>query len=135
NAYASSGQQWIKPDLTTSSARPSIAHVDRFVFGASLSYLDALTDGGKPRTHVAEDVLSPTLSAEEMGRSFSPSVKSQVVLYEANDNLEQAMKAVDAGEFDKARQIVATNDAYLNDNIGFVRGNEALEAQMSGNAA
>jgi Ca-activated chloride channel homolog len=103
-------------------------------FHTGLTYVDALLPNRPVRQHIADDVLSPTASVEEMGSSFNPSVKSQVVLFESNDNLERALKAVDAGRFDEARKLVGLNDHYLNDNIGYVHQSAELQTQMSNNS-
>jgi Ca-activated chloride channel family protein len=83
----------------------------------------------------SHDLLTQTASIEQMGRSFNPTVKSQVVLFESNDNLEQAMRAVDSGQYEQARALVKANDSYLNDNIGYVKQSSELQTQMLNNTS
>jgi Ca-activated chloride channel family protein len=104
-------------------------------FHVQLQYVDALTSDLRRRLQASHDVLTPTASIEEMGRSFNPTIKSQVVLFESNDNLEQAMRAVDSGQYEQARALVKANDSYLNDNMGYVKQSTELQAQMSNNTS
>ncbi len=104
-------------------------------FHAQVRYTDVLTPELRARTHTASDVLTQTASIEQMGKSFNPTVKSQVVLFESNDNLEQAMRAVDSGQYEQARALVKANDSYLNDNIGYVKQSSELQTQMLNNAS
>jgi Ca-activated chloride channel family protein len=104
-------------------------------FHTRMRYNDALTLDMPLRLLEAHDLLTQTASIEQMGRSFNPTVKSQVVLFESNDNLEQAMRAVDSGQYEQARALVKANDSYLNDNIGYVKQSSELQTQMLNNTS
>jgi Ca-activated chloride channel family protein len=102
---------------------------------STLTFNDATTAAKVGRTLNAVDYLTLAGSVEEFGTSISASIKSQVVLFESNDKLEEAMREVDAGNYDVARQRVQENAAYLQSNISHVNASPELQVQMQSNAA
>lgn len=105
-----------------------------FGFSAKLSFevgqLPAMEQLAMEQVHELRKALSES-KAEE---SISPEVKSQVVMFKANDNLEDAMRAVDVGNYRYADSIVAINSAYLQSNAGYIPYNPRLESQMNSNS-
>jgi Ca-activated chloride channel homolog len=102
-----------------------------FTFKATLTFNDATVEGKPGRTLEAVDHLILATSPEEFGQSFSPSVKSQVVLFEANERLEEAMEEVDKGNYEVARMKVKENAAYLAANEDLVAASPELQAQVA----
>jgi Ca-activated chloride channel homolog len=102
---------------------------------ATLTYTDATVADKPGRKVEATDVLSLVGSVEEFSQAISASVKSQVVLFESNEKLEEAMREVDAGNYEVARKRTAENAAYLRDNETYVATSKELQVQMESNAA
>jgi Ca-activated chloride channel homolog len=65
-------------------------------------------------------------------QNFSEWVMAQDILYKTNENLENAMKEVDRGNYDNARKMVDDNDKYLKDNAPMVK--KSLELQRASTA-
>lgn len=137
------GSNWRRAEMdhiTTSSYQParhslqsSGALSSSYAFHTELAYVDALAQPQRTVTTRSDDQLTATASAEEMVKSMSQRVKDQVVLYESNDRMEAAMKAVDAGQYDQARKLVQENDNFLNSNIDAVQRNAEIKTQMLNN--
>jgi Ca-activated chloride channel homolog len=102
---------------------------------STLTFNDATTPDKAARRLDAHDRLALAASIEEFGQSISATVKSQVVLFESNEKLEEAMREVDAGNFERARAITSDNAAYLEGNINYVQSSKELQTQMSSNAS
>lgn len=103
-------------------------------FKATLSFNDATLADKPGRTLEATDILSLAASAEAFGQSFSTTVKSQVVLFEANERLEEAMQEVDKGNYEGARAKVRENAEFLESNKELVAASPELQTQMASNA-
>jgi Ca-activated chloride channel homolog len=103
----------------------------QLTFRATLSYNDATVEGKPGRTLEALDHLALALTPEEFGQSFSANVQSQVVLFEANEKLEEAMAEVDKGNYERAREVVAQNEAFLEEHKELVAGSAELQTQMA----
>lgn len=102
---------------------------------STLTFNDATTPDKAARRLDARDHLALAASIEDFGQSISATVKSQVVLFESNEKLEEAMREVDAGNYERARAITTDNDSYLQSNMDYVKESKELQTQMSSNAA
>lgn len=54
-------------------------------------------------------------------------IHQQIILFEANENLENAMKEVDKGNYQEAKKIMEQNKTYLNNKKGLVEKSEELQ--------
>ncbi len=107
----------------------------KYGIATTLTYDDAIVDRQVGHRVAAMDYLSAATSVEDFGQSISKSVNSQVVLYESNERLEEAMQQVDAGNFEVARQKVRENDAYLQSNSKYLENNPELQSQYYNNSS
>jgi Ca-activated chloride channel homolog len=60
-------------------------------------------------------------------QNFSEWVMAQDILYRTNENLENAMKEVDKGNYDGARKMVSDNNKFLKDNAPMVQKSKELQ--------
>lgn len=104
------------------------------VFKATLSFNDATLTDKPGRTLEASDILTLATSVEAFGQSFSARIKAQVVLFESNEKLEEAMQEVDNGNYEVARAKVRENAAYLESHKELVAESAELRVQMASNA-
>lgn len=100
---------------------------------ARLAYDDA-TDAYQHK--ILESSLEVTATADKavFEKSYSERVLQQVTLFESNDMLERAMKAVDDGKYEEARGYVSRNDAYLQKQFEIITPSEELLKQETVNA-
>ncbi|QQR97605.1 MAG: VWA domain-containing protein [Sphingobacteriales bacterium] len=54
-------------------------------------------------------------------------IHQQITLFEANENLENAMREVDKGNYEEAKKIMETNKTYLSTKKGLVEKSEELQ--------
>jgi Ca-activated chloride channel family protein len=102
-------------------------------FKATLSFNDATLSDKPGRNLEAIDILKLAESAEAFAQSFSANIKAQVVLFESNAKLEEAMEEVDNGNYEAARAKVRENAAYLQDHKELVAKSPELRVQMASN--
>lgn len=109
----------------------------QYVIQASLGYDDPFVAAGSVsrKEQSASDQLVLAGSVEEFGKNIVERVKAQVVLFESNDKLEEAMRQVDAGNYSAAREIVQQNDDYLKMNESFVNASPELQLQVANNVS
>lgn len=99
---------------------------------AKLEYDDA-SDAFKHKILETTSIVTATTNKAMQEKSYSERVMQQVTLFESNDLLERAMKAVDDGEYDKARDYVYQNDGYLKKQFESITPTEELLKQESAN--
>lgn len=99
---------------------------------AKLEYDDA-TDAFKHKVLETANILTATTDRVLQGKSYSERVLQQVTLFESNAMLEHAMKAVDEGRYEEARDYVSRNDDYLKKQFEFITPSEELLKQDSVN--
>jgi hypothetical protein len=58
-------------------------------------------------------------------------VLQQIALFESNEKMDEAIKAVDKGEYEKARKIVSENEVYLKEKRMKLPGSYELQRQDS----
>jgi len=85
------------------------------VFNTRLSFEDA-TDNHKIKEVQNINIMKPVTDLKVFLANFSERVMQQITIFESNDMLEQAMKAVDERNYDKARTISKSTQGYLYDN-------------------
>lgn len=108
---------------------------DLFTVKSQLDYEEGAEGQSEGLSMTHQHLLKRTEDPAKAEASISPEVKSQAVLFQANENLEEAMRAVDAGDFEKARELTAANESYLESNAGFIPYNTDLQRQMTNNSA
>jgi Ca-activated chloride channel homolog len=82
-----------------------------------------------------ESKVKPVIDEPSYSRGVNEVVQGQVVLFETNAKLEQAMRDVDRGKYDEARKKLEENKAYLDKNKKYVAGSKELQKQDSVNTA
>ncbi len=98
----------------------------------NLSYVDARTERA---TYLSTSNKQEfTNSMDIYNRHFSEWVMAQDILYNSNERLEMAMKAVDEGKYEDARKMVKENKQYIKDNKKIVEKNVRLQKLDNNNA-
>lgn len=64
-------------------------------------------------------------------KEYNKFVLQQIALFESNERMNEAMKAVDKGEYDKARKLVSDNQIYLKEKRKALTGSAELQRQDS----
>jgi Ca-activated chloride channel family protein len=64
-------------------------------------------------------------------KEYNKFVLQQIALFESNERMNEAMKAVDKGEYDKARKLVSDNEIYLKEKRKSLPGSAELQRQDS----
>lgn len=105
-----------------------------FRFRATLTYNQANTPEKAAGKLEKLDVLSLAENLAQWQESESEDVMAQAVLFEANDRLERAMREVDKGNYDLAREVTQENEVYLNSNTKYVSKSKELQTQQSTNS-
>lgn len=98
-------------------------------FSATLSYTDALD--GQQKSVTNENLLSPVKSADSYLTHFNKTVIEEVVLFAANENLEDAITMVDNRNFVGAKRSVDANKAFLKANNDYVKDYRSLQVMDS----
>jgi Ca-activated chloride channel family protein len=80
----------------------------------TLDYDDAIVDYGK-KTLALELVQRLTSDTLLISKSLNNTVNQQIVIFESNEMMEQAMLEVDKGNFEDAREIMGKNVKYIKD--------------------
>jgi len=99
---------------------------------ATLEYDDA-TDAFKHKVLETTSIVTATTDRAMQEKFYSERVVQQVTLFESNDMLESAMKAVDDGKYEEAREYVSRNDSYLKKQFESITPTEELLKQDSVN--
>ena len=86
------------------------------VFASRLAFNDA-TDNGTPKAIDNMNVMKPVTDRDVYLKNFSERVMQQCTMFESNDMLEKAMKAVDDGKYDKARKMGENTQGYTKSNM------------------
>ena len=100
-------------------------------FTADLSYTNAMSAAKEEKKFNVENILSLTKDTVSYAKSVCEKVMEQVILFESNDALEQAMIETDNGNYEKARTITSGNAVYLQTNKAYVERSEELQMQNS----
>ena len=107
----------------------------QFEFKATLSYNDATTEAKSGKQLETRDVLSLAETQLDRDKSISESIMAQVVLFESNDKLEEAMREADKGNYSRAREVTEMNAVYLKNNDDYVRASPELQRQEENNTS
>jgi len=87
------------------------------VFATRLNFNDA-TDNGAAKSIDNLNVMKPVTDRDVFLKNFSERVMQQCTMFESNDMLERAMKAVDDRNYDKARKLSENTKGYTENNTG-----------------
>lgn len=77
------------------------------------------------------NLMKPVTDKKIYMTNFSERVMQQCTMFESNDLLEQTMKAVDDGNYDKARNLGATTQTYLWSNKAKFTNTKEIQKQDS----
>jgi hypothetical protein len=108
---------------------------DLFSIQSKLDFEEGVDDQVEALSMTLTSILKRAENPAKAEASILPEVKSQAVLFQANENLEEAMRAVDSGDYEKAKKLTEENDAYLQSNAGFIPYNNELQRQVQLNTA
>ncbi len=103
-------------------------------FVAELTYNNAMSAEKEAKSFKAENVLMLTKDTTAYAKSVCEKVMEQVILFESNYALEQAMIETDKGNYDKARAITSGNSTYLQSNKAYVDKSDELQIQTTTNS-
>jgi len=103
-------------------------------FVSELVYKNAMAANKDSKSFKIENVLRPTTDTTAYAKAVCEKVKEQVILFESNEALEQAMYETDQGNYDKARAITNSNADYLEKNKAYIDKSEELQIQTSTNS-
>lgn len=101
---------------------------DAYKFGAKLSYTKSY-DNEKPGKLVVSCDLKRTTDTSLLVKSANDDVYKNALLYESNELYKQAIKSVDKGDLDKAREYLEANDVLLTQNSAYVNSDSTLMRQ------
>ena len=99
-------------------------------FATRLNFTDA-TDNNTPKAIDNLNVMRPVSDRTVYLKNFSERVMQQCTMFESNDMLEKAMKAVDEGKYDKARSYGSSTQGYTKNNMAKVAPTKELQSQDS----
>lgn len=100
-------------------------------FQTKLVYTDA-TDN-QPKLVMTENVLTPTKNIDTYLTHFNQVVAEQVVLFTANENMENAMREADRGNYEAAKRYAEANGYYFSSNSSYVKSSRELQKMDSVN--
>lgn len=98
-------------------------------FISTLTYDDVIDK--KRKSLVNENMLLPSEDQELYVTHFNESVLQQTILYTANENMENAMREADQGNFEKARTLMKSNSNYLKSNSTYLSKSVELQVMDS----
>ena len=98
------------------------------VISTILNFID-LSDNQTAKELVAENTIMPHADQVVVKEKMNNLCMQQVALFESNFQMEQAAKELDKGNYDAARDILETNDAYIHYSIEEYGDNEIGELQ------
>lgn len=99
---------------------------------ARLSYTDVVDNGAK--WILNENLLLPTKHTDEYLTAFNKTVAEQVVLFMANENLENAMLEADKGNYETARKYAEINSNLFRLHNVYVQHSRELQKMDSVNS-
>lgn len=100
-------------------------------FESTLHYTDVTGESVEKVTSLKENRLDPATSNNDFASSLNTKVAQQVVLFESNEKQEEAMQALDKGEYQKARTITSENKIYLQSKLKTLPKSKELQRQDS----
>lgn len=100
-------------------------------FQTGLAYTDA-TDN-LLKTTLTENVLRPVKDAAAYATHFNQLVAEQVILFAANENMENAMREADRGNFEAAKRFAEANGYFFGSNATYVNASDELKRMDSVN--
>lgn len=103
-------------------------------FNSTLSYDDPFA-GHRKKYITQMNSIAPTNNYADYKNHVNESVIQQSVLFESNERLAKAIKAIDYDKFDEARTLVAENKKYLQDQFALITPSTELKLQDSLNTA
>lgn len=95
-------------------------------FTSSLKYVDVET--GRESKLGLENIQEYNEEERKYWSNFNEWVDAQVVLFVSNENMENAMKRIDEGDYDAGRAMVEQNKAYLQSNAAVISNSDELQA-------
>ena len=102
-------------------------------FSSVLNYHDA--DDEQSGQIINTNRCTFTSNDQVYQHSYNDWVSSQVALYESNEQLDQAMKAVDRGQYEEARELVKKNEDYIRSRPKTVKATPAVQQAKAVNEA
>jgi Ca-activated chloride channel family protein len=102
-------------------------------FISELVYKNAMSSNKDAKSFKLENVLNVTTDTIAYAKAVCEKVMEQVILFESNEALEQAMIETDNGNYEKARTITNNNAGYLMKNKDYVSRSEELQIQNATN--
>ena len=102
------------------------------IFTCALNYKDATKNHRNESVNLSR-ILVLTADQKIYSGNYNEPVVQQVALFETNEVMEQAMKAVDNGEYDEARVLLKGNTDFLNKHFESHDKTEELAAQYESN--
>jgi Ca-activated chloride channel family protein len=103
-------------------------------FSVSMIYDDQIS-GKDDVEHSITLKVSPTADGELYTSSINKRVGRRRVTFVANENFEDAMRAVDQGHYEDAERIIILNDSYMRSQSLEVGMDSILDKQMRGNGS
>lgn len=100
-------------------------------FQTKLTYTDAMDN--QPKFVSTENLLIPTRNTEAYFTHFNQIVAEQVVLFTANENMENAMREADRGNFEAAKRYAEANGNFFGSNAAYVKASAELQKMDSVN--
>lgn len=101
-------------------------------FSTQLSFRDLTRE--QTLSTINKNTLEFTNRNDIYNEHFNEWVSAQVALYESNERLEQAMKEVDKGNYEKAKVIVKENKEYMASKAPLVSKSVELQESQTNNA-
>lgn len=106
---------------------------DALQFESYLDYDDATTYNHENMNISIKQQI--TKDSKEFATNNIERIHEQIILFEANEKLEQAMKEVDNGNYDEAKKIMQQNKSYLDTKKGFIQNSKELQRLDSINSS
>jgi len=102
-----------------------------FEIKAHLKYDDATMESVPAIASVLSSEVKGTILEADREQGSNKFVLQQIALFESNEKMDEAIKAVDKGEYEKARKIVSENEVYLKEKRMKLPGSYELQRQDS----
>lgn len=74
--------------------------------------------------------LEPTVRRSEYDNGFDETVQQNVVTFEANQMMEDALKQADLGNYDEARKQLQTGKDYINEQMNSISASPEMKQQL-----
>ncbi len=101
-------------------------------FKSSLTFDDVVKTFSK-KSLIAQSIINNTSDTSIYAKSKNKEVTEQIILFESNEMLELAMKAVDEGNYEQAKSIVRSNKTNISNAIRAGYANKEIVMQDSVN--